>query len=361
MLTLLIQSCNRGEMTTSEKGDSFTENLIQNIPELEANSRVISGSTPILFPLRMLAVPGTNLLIVADNTDKTIRLFEENGPEYSTAGGEGRGPGEFESINQLHLGFDKRLYVLDLKLNRLNIFDIDNEGLKFDSAILLEMEPNLFLQTIYVTELGNYGVFIQRDTGPQPETHFLLFRLDDDFFPAKQLLEMPGNEQQQVSSNLFMDSYFGRRTYWDLDNDWFYYITSHQPIIHIFNLKAESKGDTFHLDLPGRLNDPETMDQVKDRLYFIEEDFHWEILEESTSWPLFRDFKVQNNTMLFYIFFPGGDKGIYLYTDMASKEIKFFYTPYEFASVYLRDETVYGIDLSSAAGDYQLMAIDLLD
>ena len=361
MLSLLIQSCNSGEKTTSEKGDSFTENLTQNLPELEANSRVISGSTPILFPLWVLAVPETNLLIVADNTDKTIRLFDENGPEYSKAGGEGRGPGEFESINQLHLGYDKRLYVLDLKLKRLNIFDIDNEVLNFDSSIVLEMEPNLFLQTIYVTELGNYGVFIQRDTVQQPETRFLLFQLDDDFFPAKQLLEMPGNDQQQVSSNLFTDSYFGRRTYWDLDNDWFYYITSHQPIIHKFNLKAESMGDTLHLDLPGRLNDPVTLGHIKEHLSFIEEDFHWEVLEESISWPLFRDFKVQNNTMLFYIFFPGGDKGIYLSTDITSKEVKFFYTPYEFGRVSLRDETVYGIDASSAAGDYQLMALDFLN
>lgn len=64
--------------------------------------------------------------------------------------------------------------------------------------------------------------------------------------------------------------------------------------------------------------------------------------------------------MLFFIFFPGGDKGIYIYADATPEEMKFFYTPYEFGRISLRDETVYGIDVSSTAGDYQLLAIDLL-
>lgn len=360
MLTLLIQSCSSERVQTSEKIDSFTEKLIQNVPKLQTNSKIVTGSSTIIFPLWVLAVPESNLLIFAENSDKTIRLFDEKGSEYSAVGGEGRGPGEFENINQLHFGYDKRLYVLDLKLMRLNIFSIDNGGLNFDSAIGLEIKPNLFLQTIYVTKLGNYGVFSQRDADQQSESRFLLFRLDNDFHPVKQLLEMPGNDQQQVSSNLFMDSYFGRRTYWDLHNEWFYYITSHQPIIHKFSLKAESMNDTLHLDLPRRLNDLENMSLIKDRLYFIKEDFHWKVLEESTSWPLFRDFRVQNNSMFFYTFFPNSDNGIYLYTDMTSKETKYFYTPYEFQRVSLRDETVYGIDASSTTGGYQIMAIDLL-
>ncbi len=175
-------------------------------------------------------MPNSGLLVVVDDADKSIVLLNEQGEILSRAGGEGRGPGEFQSIVQLHVGYDYRIYLLDMLLFKITVYEIANDQLRSTDTFSYKNPPVHSLNSIYVTESGNFGVYNQTEGFQTPDNRFLLYRLDKNFAPVEQLLEMPGNERRRVDYpefTLFLPSDFLSKTFWYVDGEWFYYITSY--------------------------------------------------------------------------------------------------------------------------------------
>jgi hypothetical protein len=357
-LSLIIQSCVEDKASSIQVENSFEGKIIDRFSEIDVSINRIEDTSKHLFPISLLKIPDHSFLVIADYYETKIQLQDCNGSIYYVAGGKGKGPGEFESINQLHIGYDKHLYVLDLQLKRINTFEIANKKLTYSSTISLESDPTLYLQGIHVTEWGNFGLYHYRNMTQKSETQFLLYRLGHNFNPIEKLLTIPGDEQIEIVPNLFTDNFFGKRTLWDFDGKWFYYISSYNKEIKTFNLKTGKTGEPILLDLPERVNNPTALQNIKQHLNFINEDVYWKDLESRKTLPLFRNISVLDEQLYLSLFFPKSEHEIFLYKDLKSNSIKFLKTPYNFRLLANRYNSLYGINIDKQ-GNNQLMYLNL--
>lgn len=68
------------------------------------------------------AVPFGSGVAVADNASRSILLFDADGRQTASLGGEGDGPGEFRDVGSLWLSSSGRLVVFDRELQRLTAY-----------------------------------------------------------------------------------------------------------------------------------------------------------------------------------------------------------------------------------------------
>lgn len=108
---------------------------------MDISSGNLSGQSLILQPHRVEFLPNSSLFVVVDDADKSIVLLNEKGEILSRAGGEGRGPGEFQSIVQLHIGYDNRIYLLDMLLFRITVYEIANDQLRSTDTFSYKNPP----------------------------------------------------------------------------------------------------------------------------------------------------------------------------------------------------------------------------
>lgn len=212
-----------------------------------------------------------------------------------------------------------------------------------------------------MTESGNFGVYNQTEGFQTPDNSFLLYRLDENFAPVEQLLEMPGNERRRVDYpefTLFLPSDFLSKTFWDVDDEWFYYITSYQPSVNKYNLKTGDKKVVSFFQFQERFNNSDYANSLKKRYNSIKDEQYWDVLENSQTLPLFSGFWVQDNKITLRMFYPAGEDGMMIYIDQGTDEIKYFEMPHEFYQQFLHDDKIYGIDYNE--DDYsRLMFINL--
>ena len=313
-----------------------------------------------MVPVQILAAPDTDLLVVADYTGQSLRLLDKNGDELSSTGGLGRGPGEFQGINQLYISYNQLLYVVDIQLRRLTVFEIQVEQLAYQTTISLNYASNMHLQRIYVTETGTFGVFNKLDDYQTWENRFHLYRLDESFHPEEHILEMPGNEKIEIISRLFIDNPLGSLTFWDIDGEWFYYIRSNSNEIHKFHLTTGDREIVQYLNFEERVNTSHNIAFLKENMQGLIERYPvvGEAIEKSQTLPLFRDLLVQDDQMLLSIYHAGGDYGAILHIDQESEEVSYIKTPPYFRHLSLRNHIVYGID-STPPDERRIMYVKL--
>ena len=91
------------------------------------NFEVIGASTEFISSSHM-RFDEKGYIYVADNDDKTIKRFDVYGDLSKTYGkGEGRGPGEFLTIIDLHISEKNTLWIVDDRNNRVTIYDTENQ------------------------------------------------------------------------------------------------------------------------------------------------------------------------------------------------------------------------------------------
>jgi len=95
-----------------------------------------AGATEIplagLPTARGLAVGPSGYLYIGDEANGRIVVLDAHGTAIGTFGSPGRGPGQFLSINDLQVGPDRRLYVLDSRIPRIQRFTLAG---KLESSI----------------------------------------------------------------------------------------------------------------------------------------------------------------------------------------------------------------------------------
>lgn len=99
------------------------------INTISFNKEETFGSSENIFIYNASIVGIDNKSKVYVNTDKTIHVFKNNGSYITGIGNEGRGPGEFQVINNMKLR-NGELYVYDANLSRVSIFNTDTFELK---------------------------------------------------------------------------------------------------------------------------------------------------------------------------------------------------------------------------------------
>jgi hypothetical protein len=286
-------------------------------------------------------------LIAANRVDNSIQLFDEGGNNLlSTVGGEGRGPAEFKNISQLHVGTDHALYALDIILKRITKFKIESRVLHYITSFTVKPEHNISLRDVFITKDGNYGVFHRIDDYETREESFHLYKLDDKFIPVKQLIELPGNEKLKLDENFYGDHYTGRNTYWALDGQWFFYISSQSPVVHKYNLRTGKLTTEQYFSLKERANTQKRTKVLKDRFDALIKRFPSvaEAIEESESLPMFDNFLSSNNQLLFDVFYAGGDGGRVIFVDLETGDVTYIKTASEFWRFALGDKMLYGIE-----------------
>jgi hypothetical protein len=129
--------------------------------ELRLNQLMVIGeaesdSLEYLFgPIRHIRTDRKDNILIAETSERTIRVFDQHGNFIRRIGGRGRGPGEFYEISSIDIGPNNELIVFDRHLSRITIFEYLG---KVKETILFE------------TDYPGYGSFAYL----MPEKSFLI-------------------------------------------------------------------------------------------------------------------------------------------------------------------------------------------
>ncbi|MCC5908272.1 MAG: hypothetical protein JJU13_18800, partial [Balneolaceae bacterium] len=252
-------SCSSDTSSNVRTGDPFTEEIINSFQEVETEATPLPVSFTVYEPRQVLAagVCDEPLLVILDYATMEIVLTGRNGDLLFKTGGEGHGPGEFESMMQAHIGADGRLYVIDGLQFRISVFDITEDMLHLTAAFSYKNPSNHFLTAVYVTKFGIYGIYGESEGFMTPENRYVLYSLDEDFTPVKHLLELPGHERQKFETPEFTFytpySYLSQ-TLWSADDKRFYYITTLASSVHQYNLRTGKQDELAFFQFGERSN-----------------------------------------------------------------------------------------------------------
>lgn len=365
---LLFSSCsNEPESEGSE--DYLMGKIRQNFSEISSAYNSFPELAEGMQPARIMPIPDSKLSIVLDNTGTDVVLIDPDGAELSRAGGRGRGPGEFEALGPTHQDRMGNIYVMDLMLRRFQVFEVDIERKELTYQKTINMLPidagfSLLMREVFITEQGNFGIFNQTADYQTGENKHYLYTVDDELHPDERLLELPGDEKVQIDEMAFINNLVGESVFWDVDGEWFYYLTSHSPVIYKYHLLT---GDRETVNLPGivqkRENTSVSIEYLKD-LYssFIE----WnsaikDEIEQKSELPIFQDILVQDNKILLNLFYAGGEHGLILCINEETGEVNYLKTPPLFRRISLRNDNIYGIDFTNANTDGRLLMYITMD
>jgi len=116
---LLLASC-------SSQNSDIQHRDISDIPELEIERTLqITETEDILFSSisGLIVSDSQQNIFIGDREQNLIFVFDSEGNHLDTFGGEGKGPGEFVSIENMSMGFQHdTLYVFDRRWFRINSF-----------------------------------------------------------------------------------------------------------------------------------------------------------------------------------------------------------------------------------------------
>ncbi|NGP90101.1 hypothetical protein [Fodinibius halophilus] len=322
---ILLQACKNGEQSSD-----FTDPFEAEIKEAFSKQQIVSQDTIANSeeePTWITTTPNNEYLVVLDRGTYTVQLFNRTGTkELAKAGGKGRGPGEFISVLDLHAGDDMAVYVVDLKLSRVTKFDVYNDSLSYATTYMVKPAKNLSLHEIYVTKYGRFGVFQRMDDYETWEQSFHLYRLDENFQPVEHLLEMPGNEKVKIEDYFYMDALIGDKTFWDLQEEWFYYIRSNNPTVSLYNVRTGEQQRRTFFELKERMN-TEATKEVFQRIFDKNIKFFPERgakIEESTTIPMFHSFAVGKKYIYFEVFPIEFKKHTIIRVNKETGEVRYF-------------------------------------
>jgi hypothetical protein len=351
-----------------EATDIFIEEITTSHEEIIVQTSVLP-LTDLLFDIRRLFKPDncqkSNFIFIEHSTNHII-LAGGNGNELHRTGGEGRGPGEFQSIMWAGIGSGNRLYIIDGLLFRVSVYDIHDSSLNFSNTLSYENPSNLFLSSIYPTEHGVYGVYQETEGFYTAENRFILYKLDAAYAPAEKVLEMPGHERQKyelTGFDLYTPHKYRHQSHWYMDNNWFYYAKSDDSTIFRYHLETGKKQEITFLKMEKRANSTAFSDLViqshsenNGDEYDAE---YWEALHDIDELPLFTSLLVKDPFIYLTLLPTPGSYGITLLLNMEKQETSYFRTPQEYIPRAVCGNSVYGIDFR-VEDTQQVVKVELL-
>ncbi len=288
------------------------DSLEKVLSEVPLDTVMAFDTSKAIAPYDLVQTLDNKYWISSDRLENLIILFDQQGAYLAEAGGRGRGPGEFEGAEVLHVGWDNKLYVLDMRSQRITQYQVDKNGFTYTSSFSpsSSFEPASKLRSVYATEWGNYGVIRKIIDYKKGEEEYSLFELDEEFRIKKRLFTMEGNEKMSLDRWNHVDHLAGHKTFWNFDGEWFYHISSHNTVVNKYNVRTGKSRSFAHLNLEDRrLTDEvklelmEVASNMTERLDKIHEAFvNVEVL------PLFQDFTVYNNEYYMIIYNPSSIK-----------------------------------------------------
>lgn len=110
---------------------------------LEVSIGELDGPEHATFGLiRSVDVDSDGYIYVADEQASSIRVFDSQGEYVTSAGRQGAGPGEFNTIRGMAVGPDDLLHVADAGNGRISTFERTLEDLEFRTSRRLDFQPD---------------------------------------------------------------------------------------------------------------------------------------------------------------------------------------------------------------------------
>lgn len=328
--------------------DPFIESVMSSTDELEVQRQSFIDSPDLYNVLHVYALEGSDYILASDYADKFLKVIKRDGTLLSKTGGQGRGPGEYALINQIEHGPDGSIYILDKRLNRVHTYNLDNETgkLTLKNTVTYKHEANSHISSLYVTEFGYFGVFMSLTDYETWENIFYLYELDEEFQPVNRLLELPGNDKIPIREEAIgkMDNFLGSMTHWDLDGEWFYYMTSKKTSVYAYNLISGEKDTLSAITLSERKNSDAQREYLKktyDRLIESSPTIETAI-NETESLPYFDSLIAKNGNLILRVFDAGSDTGLLIHYHTKSDKVRHITVPTYLLGISYTGDTLYG-------------------
>lgn len=349
LLCMFNISCSSESGSISSDHDPFLEWVIQELPEKIVINEHVLQSQPGISPGAKLML-NNKKMVISDNSRSAISLFSETGELLDETGRNGRGPGEFETINDIQIGPDGYLYVLDLNLMRVTSFRV-NDTFEYLNTYSLTRTMDMQLSKIIHGDSGMYAVFNKIEDFSTGKNANQLYSLNDDFTIRNHLLDFPGNEKFEMLPGVFTDHLVGLKMHWDVAGDEFYYISSHDFEITKYNLVSgeELTRKIFDKGPVERVMTPVQLSLLEKRFepILLRNPSFGETLKDSDVLPYFRKFSIHENYFLFTILNLDGESGVVLIYDMDTDEVFYIQAPHYFTPFAIHDSRLIGIDYTS--------------
>lgn len=366
LLLPLLLSCSENELNSDSPQDPFKNHLINAVSGIGVHSAIHPGSG-LIYEASWLILPEYHgKIIIYDRADYTLKLLNSDGEIVSTAGGRGRGPGEFGDYARFYPGLANRFYAVDAINHRIHLYEMKNDSIELVRTQTIEFPATYFLSSLHITNGGYFGVFSQFENYFSPDNRYLLYRLNEQFEMEEKLLELPGEQRHEhefPQFTMYLPNTFAERTLWDIDGEWFYHLSTHKSEVTRFHLDTGVQEVISLISLPERERNAETIQFFKQMYSSIDEhadpEQYFSVLYENQLMPMFMSFRVHDQILLLQTFYPAGDEGIVLYADLDSEEIFHFKVPHALALISLRDNVIYGIDFDGSGGSHEVMVMEL--
>lgn len=122
LVALLFAGCG-GSQDSSDLGEWTLDTEALTLTE----KMKTSGTENYFFGhIEDLAVTSDGRMIVSDTDAHNLKVLRPDGTLIDTVGREGQGPGEFQSVGDVHVGRGDSLYVTDISTGRLSVFAPDS-------------------------------------------------------------------------------------------------------------------------------------------------------------------------------------------------------------------------------------------
>lgn len=362
LTSTMLLSCSGGDEESQNVSGSIPlysmDNLASVLPELAAEPEGIFEPSGYMSPYFLELLADGKYVVANDRLEQKIHLFDETGTHLASAGGEGRGPGEFMGAMNLHAGKDNDLYVLDVPHHKITRFNLSDEEFIYDTTYSVNQEPGSLLRNIYVTPWGNFGVIRSIVDYSSGEEVYHLYKLDASFNQIERLFEMPGNEKMSLSEWSHVDHMVGQKTLWGMYDEWFYYITSHSPVINRYNLRTGESTDDAWFDLEERKVTPETRDQLMEISSNLTRRFPdlKKTMEAVTVLPLFEGFLVYDETIYLVVFnVSGSDRTEIIRIKKSTGEVHYIQIPLRLWRVQAGNGLIYGIETTDDGSSVRII------
>lgn len=230
---LFLAACSQ---SVEDHTDSFVRAVIQDLVEIPVMSlvEIRLEDHDIYLPQHPIRDNYGNILLVNQplNGEKSLYLLGPNGEFYTKFGREGRGPGEFGTINHTELTPENDLYVLDLMNSKILFFKVHESNFEFVGEIALDM-AKLGGHYRSVHHINGKDWAVLASSGFRKD--LTLVELDDTFLPVREHLQIP---------NHFPDIHFSQSQMftnggWFSDSKTFNYFVYDSLVVYSYNVESE--------------------------------------------------------------------------------------------------------------------------
>lgn len=354
VFVLIVVSCSGQEVRYENKFDRFISDL-DNI-SIRDSTRFESSNSEVHAPLT-LTIDGEGRMVVVDASNWTLNLLDNDGDLIDRTGGTGGGPDEFSAINQIHFGSDKQLYVYDARSGTVSIYSILSDGFEIHDEVILPGYGSLNLSAVYRTHIGHIGVFDKLQAAYREDNNFEVYRLGTDFHLQQYLFDMPGSETY-TSSGVRKKNPIGSSTFWDVENEQFYYSNSEDLSATMVNIQD---GSYVQFELHGYPRP--TIGE--DEFAFLESVLHptfqqepglEELIRKGNELPFFTNFVPSERYFYYTIFMANESQGVILRVDRNSKEMGKILVPALFNAYDAYENHLVGIDHTDGENEIMILS-----